>query len=267
MNAEIEYAALQSLPKVRSYDEIVTRIRALEKDGIWKAYELGIVAGYPIYWLKNVRKWPGRHVIHLTAGVHGDEPAGVLGLLDFLESLTPGEMQAFSFTVYPCINAWGYERNQRLNSEGLDINRCFTPRSNCSETRLMKFLWNRRRYDLAVSCHEDFDSSGAYLYELKAKAPFWGPEILKTFADHVPIDQRPEIEGRRAQQGWIQRHMNDFPARLHPESIFLYLNHTRHSITFETPSLHPLASRVSAQVGGLRRCLELFKTPGGPASL
>ena len=47
---------------------------------------------------------------------------------------------------------------------GFDINRDFAT-FNTQEARIIKQLFNDRRYDLMVDLHEDKDARGFYLYQ------------------------------------------------------------------------------------------------------
>ena len=68
------------------------------------------------------RRAPGRHPrIYLSAGIHGDEPAGPLALL---ELLTTGafDHRATWFLV-PLLNPTGFTLRTRENAEAIDLNR------------------------------------------------------------------------------------------------------------------------------------------------
>ncbi|MDL5053643.1 M14 family metallocarboxypeptidase [Oscillatoria laete-virens NRMC-F 0139] len=248
--------------KIRSFKDLETRIRGLASDPAWCVTELGKVSGYPFYQMNNLHAASSAHwSVHLSGGVHGDEPAGVLGLMGFLEQMSPAWRKKVALSVFPCVNPWGYERNLRENKQGQDINRMFKRGANCVEVRLMTRAWRGRTFDFVATCHEDYDAPGAYVYELKSQPPFWGREILRAFSRHVSIDPRPVIEGQPANQGLIRRDLGKLPRGLHPEAIYLVKGarpHTGHTLTFETPSLQPLENRVAAQIAALRRCFTLM---------
>ncbi len=255
----------QKLSKLRRYSDVTQRIRSLPK--VRKFLKMGLMGrlkGYPFYWLSNNVKHKPLAQIHLTGGIHGDEPAGVLGLLSFLETADVALFDRLKVTVFPCMNPWGYEHNRRENSAAIDINRHFHD-ERIGEVRLMKKFWKtvQTPYDVAISCHEDYDAPGAYLYELKARTPFWGHSVLSAFGNHVTIDPRPVIEGLPANQGWIRRNIKKYPPNLHPEAIFLFLEMAAHTMTFETPSLQPLEDRIQAQIAGLTKCFDLLTKQNG----
>ena len=59
--------------------------------------------------------------IYISSGMHGDEPAGPLAVLDLLES--EQLCHEIDWTLFPILNPAGLARNQRENLEGVDLNR------------------------------------------------------------------------------------------------------------------------------------------------
>ena len=58
---------------------------------------------------------------YLSAGIHGDEPAGPLALLELIRSrMLPRDID---LTVCPVLNPRGLHANDRHNTEGIDLNR------------------------------------------------------------------------------------------------------------------------------------------------
>ena len=56
--------------------------------------------------------YASRLPICLVAGVHGDEPDGILAAMEFARrfAASPELVSTYSITIYPCINPVGYER-------------------------------------------------------------------------------------------------------------------------------------------------------------
>lgn len=62
---------------------------------------------------------PGTRRVLLTAGFHGEEPAGPLTLLEHLpEILAHASARGVGLTIYPCINPSGFEDGTRYNRSG-----------------------------------------------------------------------------------------------------------------------------------------------------
>ena len=163
------------MARVRDYQEIAQRLRALPQDA-WRVEQVGRVWGYPFY---RVRRQIDRRLptVLLTAGFHGEEPGGVEGALRWLEG---GEWAKWrvNWFVLPCINPYGWERNQRRNAQGRDINRQFRHPAVCPEAQVVTRLVKGRRFLFLLDFHEDVDSPGYYLYELRREPQYIGERIV-----------------------------------------------------------------------------------------
>lgn len=106
---------------------------------------------------------PDRPAVHLTAGVHGDEPAAPWALLTLVRDglLDP----RFAYRVWPCLNPAGYAAGTRANGAGDDVNRSFSRGGSTPEARAVITANRDRRFVFALDLHEDFEADGAYAYE------------------------------------------------------------------------------------------------------
>ena len=69
---------------------------------------------------------PGRQHVLVTAGFHGEEPAGPLTILEHLpEILDHARARGVALTLYPCINPSGFEDGTRYNRSGEKPNNDF----------------------------------------------------------------------------------------------------------------------------------------------
>ncbi len=101
--------------------------------------------------------------IHLSAGVHGDEPAGVLALLQLVENRALDD--AFSYRIWPCTNPTGFDARTRTSGEGVDINRTFARGGTSPEARAIVMSNRDRKFVLALDLHEDDEAQETYCYE------------------------------------------------------------------------------------------------------
>jgi protein MpaA len=242
--------------RVRDYSEIVQRLRALPRRE-WRVRQAAEIWGYPFFYLRR-RVAKDAATVLLTAGIHGEEPGSVAGVLRWLES---GEWAKWdvNWFVLPCINPYGWERNQRRNAQRRDINRQFRDTSDCPEAELVKRLVKGRRFLFTFDLHEDVDAAGYYLYELREEPPFVGERIVKAVGRVIPINQEKVIDGsettglgliRRASSvGTLKRR------RRWPMAYHLFFNCTGHILGSETPVHFPLEKRATAHRVALRTAL------------
>ncbi|MFH1499217.1 MAG: M14 family metallocarboxypeptidase [Verrucomicrobiota bacterium] len=190
--------------------------------------------------------------IYLSAGIHGDEPAGMEALLALLES---GEFDdRAGWWLVPVINPAGLALGTRDDALGRDLNRDFKDLRTPEVAGLVG--WLRRQPDFtACGClHEDWEAQGFYLYELNPDdRPTLAPAMLAAAGQLMPIEAGDMIDGRPVAEPGIIRPVNDPLERVDwPEAIYLRAHHTSLSYTLETPSGLPLGQRVAALTAAVR---------------
>jgi protein MpaA len=193
--------------------------------------------------------------IYLSAGIHGDEPAGPQAVRQLLqENLLPGHV---SFWLCPCLNPTGFPLNKRENASGIDLNRQYL-HVEAPETRAhIAWLERQPRFDLTLCLHEDWEANGFYLYELNPDdQPSLAEKMIASVAQVCPVDTAEMIEGREAQGGIIRPSADPRSRPQWPESFWLLTHKTRLSYTLEAPSDFPLAMRVKALVAAVRAAVD-----------
>lgn len=193
--------------------------------------------------------------IYISAGIHGDEPAGPLAVRHLLlDNPWPADIEVW---LCPCLNPTGFPLNRRENSQGIDLNRQYL-HMEAAETRAhVEWLKGAPEFDVTLCLHEDWESQGFYLYELNPdNRPSHAEGIIRRVADVCPIDLSAEIEERPAQGGIVRPNVDPLSRPQWPEAFWLLRNKTRHSYTLEAPSDFPLETRVAALVAAVRTVLE-----------
>ena len=242
---------------------------------------------HPIYAVvtRNYRQDLPR--IILSAGIHGEEPAGVYTLLEFLNRGIANYLKHFSFLILPCLNPYGFTRGVRFSREVSDLNRSFDDAPGPPEVAAVKAILRRfpGPYRLAFDFHEtdtympkgehrsvETIPAGAYMYETTRNGqPRLGPEILKGIrSSGYPISQRDSIYGAACHNGLIYTPAPGSPKYpAVPEfsgSLDWYLfenGHTDHFLATETPTAWPLRRRVAVQKKALIQALNHLKKEKG----
>jgi len=189
--------------------------------------------------------------IYLSAGIHGDEPAGVTALSTMVreDQLSP-EVNWF---LFPCLNPGGFLCRTRENPEGIDLNRDYL-RQQSWECRLHA-RWMREHSDriqFYLSLHEDWETGGCYLYEIFTGLPAAAPsrlglDLLDQVGRVIPIESNTLIDGHQVDAPGLIRHQPEPDEEEGwPEAIFACKQSTLLSYTFETPSRLPLEQREAA---------------------
>ena len=237
------------------FEALQSRWNALIEPCSLSEQTLSLEAGYPVvsYRTRAFVEQPagGDDAVYVCAGVHGDEPAGVWGLLEWAEENCV-LLRERSLLIFPCFNPWGLVNNRRSDAEDGDLNRLFH-RSDLPLIEAWRKVVGSARFGVAMHLHEDYDARGVYLYELTDSELTLGETGIQGAESVIPRDLRPEIDGNEFDRAVLRRggDLSDVVENEldggYPEAIYVYQHHARAAITFETPSEFSLWERVQAQ--------------------
>lgn len=142
----------------------------------------------------------------LFSGIHGDEPAGPLAAARLLRCLSrePHLAAGYHLTVYPTINPHGLAAGTRHDRDGFDLNREFWKDSARPAVRLLEQELRTARFQGIIALHADDTCEGLYGY---AHGRLLNEELLRpalrASGQHLPVDERPLIDGFIATEGVI----------------------------------------------------------------
>ena len=250
---------LESAAHLRAHDYawLVKRWRALAKREKWRLRRFATADGFSLYAIESPPRKTSAPSLYLSAGIHGDEPAATEALITWCERRAKA-LEKFQVLIFPCLNPWGLQHNNRHDAEGRDLNRGYR-RRNVPVIEAQKKILRGRTFDAALMLHEDFDAHGVYLYEIEGTRPFWGEKLLAAAAKHVPREPRKMVEGRACRRGLIRKSIRPDLMPDHPEAFLLRFGHSGRSMTIETPSEFSMAARVQAHGAVLDEVLRLLK--------
>jgi predicted deacylase len=198
-----------------------------------------------------------RQRLYISGGIHGDEPAGPLAILDLLrQNRWPDSVDV---SVCPCLNPSGFPLNARENLQGLDLNRQYLEPQAVETRAHIRWLEAQPRFDVTLCLHEDWEAHGFYVYELNLdNQPSLAEEIIRAAGQVCPIDLSPVIEGRDAHDGIIRPSADPTSRPQWPEAFYLITHKTRASCTLEAPSDFPLQTRVAALLAGVKAVIDVM---------
>ncbi|MFI5304975.1 MAG: M14 family metallocarboxypeptidase [Nitrospiria bacterium] len=253
------------MTKKKYYGSLIHRIEILKKS--LSRFEIHVPGylnysgqKYPffvLYLSLNKKPFQGdKKNVCITAGIHGNEPAGVEALLTIIESriFLDGYLKSCDFMVFPCVNPAGFECRQRENPDGVDLNRQFNYSSAPPEVTYIKELTIPVYFSLHLDLHEDVDAPGFYLYEKVQDGvkPF-GEKIIDAVSEKYPINLQEKVEGRTARNGVIGSEEQNRLSSFHeftgsnsnwPMAFYFYSKGTSHVLTFETPVNLEITERI-----------------------
>ncbi len=251
------------------HDEVAAAWRGLRGRTGLRLREIACV-GAPRTLLLGELGDPRLPVVSISAGIHGDEPAGVWALLSLVRDglLDP----RFSYRLWPCFNPTGFDAGTRVNAEGLDVNRTFGRGGNSPEAKAILTANRDRAFRLAIDLHEDHEADGFYLYETApagrrssyarpvtaavSAAGFALQELAPHFELGPPGSEAAQTRSLGAVVVDATRETPFFGTGL-PLGLVLVRRAAPCALTFEAPRSRPPADRIAilrvAVVEALRR--------------
>jgi hypothetical protein len=262
----------------RSYEkEVVERLKSLQDSHVIKA---GLVrhekSHHDIYSIHTTSSNAYAKNIFLSAGLHGDEPAGVYALLGFFENKAKEYDDKLNFFAIPCINPFGFEYDIRQNHNQVDLNRNFDSPKPEKEVSLVKKVLEEysRAFLFTLDMHEDPTDKINPGFELKDNPrDFYMYEKSPSREASVGHTIIRELERKgiwATKQKKIYHDFNDGGLVWHqsPEhkwnedssELFSYLQrYTDYSFTTETPTCWAVDKRVDAHLTALDLLMKEFE--------
>jgi len=232
----------------KDVDTLLARYRKATDGKAWKWESLGSLDTDDL-WLIKTTESTGKHLL-LTAGFHGEEPAGCWGLLDFFESFAQNPVPGVALSILPVVNPTGIRAGARLNAWGERTNCGFVHQEKLEEapSREGALLLNQidkisfLGQDGFASLHEDVDADKFYLYTFEEDTvPSAFTKMLycteACFFDPMPDDYLKELN------------LHDSIAFCLCDGSFedlLFHLGTPYTACTETPGMLPLDKRVEA---------------------
>ena len=240
---------------MRNYTEITERLKRLNVP----IELIGTAHSYPIHQIRLASSADTPRHILITGGMHGDEPAGVEAVLQFLERNNATLLKKFSFLVIPCINPYGYVHNTRETLGDIDINRAFET-GDIAEVAIIKKALGQTQFAIAIDFHEDYDATGFYLYEGKRDEKYIGPDLATAAKAVGPMD--PDDPGEDAPD--LTEGVYKVATSWGTQGLTPYLLHfhSEHVIISETPTVWQLEQRAALHLTILDTALKIISERG-----
>jgi len=213
---------------------------------------------------------PRLPVVTISAGIHGDEPAGVWALRSLVADglLDP----RYGYRLWPCFNPTGFDAGTRVNAEGTDVNRSFGRGGTTPEAKAILTANRDRVFALSIDLHEDHEATGFYLYETAPsgrQSSYAGPvtaglrsagfslqPLAPDYELGPPGSEAAQMRGLGAVVVDAPRETPFFGSAL-PLGLVLVRRSVPCALTFETPRARPAAERIAmhrvAVVAALRQ--------------
>ncbi len=263
--------------KTRIYEtEVVLRLKSLEKADIYNLGDLVFnESEYPFYCAIAKSSNPTAKNVFLSAGIHGNEPAGVYALLEFLEKEADKYLADYNFIALPCLNPSGFEAGTRNNIAGINLNKNFKEPKRSQELVILDDFLKRQstKFFFAMDLHEDnvdepedgFDlNANPREFDLYGTCPdgndFSGRKIIRTLEQNgIPVCKREHIYKDRNDNGFVSLPNFADCGSFKEGTLQEYIqNYTNRAFITETPTSWDMEKRINTQIAALKIILEEF---------
>ncbi|WP_309385569.1 M14 family metallopeptidase [Cerasicoccus frondis] len=233
-------------------------ITLANKNG-WLCQTMPAVQGYARPWFQLPATTENPLRLYISAGIHGDEPASSYAALKLLDH--PNWFAGCEVYLFPLLNPLGMEMGTRENAQGIDLNRDYQSPTTDETRGHLAALDQLPRCHIYLHLHEDWESTGAYLYAVKPlNEPSATRVLLDAMSECLPIEHATEIDGFPAANGVIDRPPPLADREDWPEVYYLdHLHGSYHGYTLEAPSAFALEKRVGALVHATRTLAQFLQ--------
>jgi hypothetical protein len=195
--------------------------------------------------------------VYISAGIHGDEPAGPLALARlFRRNAWRSDLD---FSIVPCINPTGFQKGTRENYQQADLNRDYREAASREVKAHIRWIEKQSNFDIAFALHEDWEANGFYVYELNPYSrPSFAGEMIEAVRTICPIETASLVDNWDCAGGIIRPLVNPEDRPQWAESIYLLKTKSCLNYTLEAPSDFALDIRVAALCAALEAALTNF---------
>src|SRR5208337_4241659 len=116
-----------------NYSDYLKEIGKIKRKGI-KISKIGEAHGYPL--LKIVINKSGNKTVCFSAGIHGEEIASPLAIIEFLKEYRKSYAPHVRIIIFPVVNPSGFDKGKRFNKININLNQSFGKRPLPKEDQL-----------------------------------------------------------------------------------------------------------------------------------
>lgn len=205
---------------------------------------------YPLYVL--IRKSNStREYVCVTAGIHGNEIAGPLSVIELLHTYVKAiKKSRKNIIIFPVLNPVGFDKNRRINHKNFDLNRHSFDRNPPKEIKLVLKFLNYKKINFFLSLHEDIDAKEFYIIYHNRRYPIYD-KILQVASKFCPLMTKKIWDGDKV----VKSAVLDTSKKGYLE-LFMLEKGTNFNLCVETPMKLPLSARVKCNAALVNFLLE-----------
>ncbi|MEK9179040.1 MAG: DUF2817 domain-containing protein [Patescibacteria group bacterium] len=204
-----------------------------------KIGEIHTKAGtYPLYVIVHQPNL-SRKFACISAGIHGNEIAGPLSVLEFVRNQKDTIKECRSnVIIFPVINPVGFDKNRRINYKNFDLNRHSFDKNPPKEIKLLLKFLRYKNIVFFLSLHEDIDAKEFYIIYHYRRYPIYN-KLLRIASKYCPLMSNKTWEGDAV----VKSAILDTTKKGYME-LFMHKKGVNFNVCTETPMKLPLSTRI-----------------------
>ena len=208
---------------------------------------------YPMFSI-ILNKNNSKKTVCFSAGIHGEEPAGPLAILEFLRTFDYKKYKSIKIIIFPVANPHGFDRGIRRNFLNKDLNGHFCNKKLSGENKILYNFIKDENIFFFHALHEDEEEKRFYLYLFEKNKEKIYRDIIKLAEKYFLINRNKKIYDDPSINGLIiNRKDGSFEDRLFRDGV-------KFSICTETPGKMLLSKRVDLNVKIMNLIIKFAKS-------
>lgn len=193
---------------------------------------------YPIFSVTNKTGRKSKTICFI-AGIHGDEIAPSLAILNFIKTFNFDILKNVNIIFIPIANPTGFEAKKRENYLDINLNKHFSDKKLTGENKIIYDCLKKHRVYFVCALHEDLEEKRFYMYNFERKKEKIYRKITKLGKKYFGV-KTGDVEGHASRDGFITN------IKHNDGSIEYRLFHkgARFSMCTETPGKRKLSERI-----------------------
>ena len=215
---------------------------------------IGTTRTYPIVMVTNIARQTKKPALCFSAGIHGDEIAGPLAVLEFITKQNFGALKNLPLYFLPVANPSGFDRGTRRNLSRRDLNRHFCDDELNQENKILYDAIKNKNVYFFHALHEDLDEKGFYLYNYEHKPEPIYRHVLILAKRYCPLQTKAAMSNDKNINGLVTNKKDgSFEDRLFRAGVPL-------TMCTESPGKLPLKKRQNLNYELMKFVLNFFMT-------
>lgn len=229
------------------YSDYIKKLKLVCENKKISLIEIGQINDLPMY--KTILNPFAKKVVVFSAGIHGDEIAGPLAMIELLKQFNFQNYPDIKTILFPVASPTAFNNKKRCNYLDQDLNRLFCEKELPSENKILLQQLTNEKISFFHALHEDLDEYFFYLYNFENKEEKIYRDIIPLGKELFPINKSAKISNYSINGLIINHQDGSFEDRM-------FRDGAHYSMCTETPGKQLLEERISLNFKIMNKVIE-----------